>query len=128
MTGLGDLYFQALNIRTPTRKFSIASGLAFQLPTATEGDPFQERVWSVLKEIPFGDTTTYGEIADRLGDRTQARAVGQAVGRNPLSIIVACNRVVGRDGKLKGYAGGLERKRSLLELEAPSPVEAGTLF
>ncbi len=100
----------------------------FELPTATEGDPFQERVWAILGEIPFGETTTYGEIAERLGDRTQARAVGRAVGRNPLSIVVGCHRVVGSDGKLTGYAGGLERKRSLLALEAPSPVEAGTLF
>jgi methylated-DNA-[protein]-cysteine S-methyltransferase len=100
----------------------------FELPTATEGDSFQERVWSILREIPYGETTTYGEIAELLGDRTQARAVGQAVGRNPLSIIVACHRVVGGNGNLTGYAGGLERKRSLLVLEGPSPVEAGTLF
>jgi methylated-DNA-[protein]-cysteine S-methyltransferase len=100
----------------------------FELRTATHGDSFQERVWAILKEIPFGGTTTYGEIADRLGDRTMARGVGKAVGGNPLSIIVGCHRVVGRDGKLTGYAGGLERKRRLLELEAPSPVEAGTLF
>ena len=77
------------------------------------------------EEIPFGETTTYGEIAEKLGDRTLARSVGQAVGRNPLSIIVGCHRVVGKDGKLTGFAGGLKRKRALLELEAPSPVEAG---
>ena len=100
----------------------------FELPTAMSGDPFQERVWALLAEIPFGETTTYGEIADRLGDRTQARRVGQAVGRNPLSIIVGCHRVVGKDGKLTGYAGGLERKRFLLELEEPSPAVAGKLF
>lgn len=100
----------------------------FELPTATNGDEFQERVWAVLREIPFGETTTYGEIAERLGDRTQARMVGRAVGSNPLSIIVGCHRVVGKDGKLTGYAGGLERKEFLLELEAPSPVEVGRLF
>ena len=107
----------------------LAGGRAsFELRTATDGDAFQERVWAILREIPYGETTTYGDIAGRLGDRTLARTVGQAVGRNPLSIIVGCHRVVGKDGKLTGYAGGLERKRSLLELEAPSPVEAGTLF
>lgn len=100
----------------------------FELPTATRGDSFQERVWAILREIPFGETTTYGEIAERLGDPTQARAVGKAVGSNPLSIIVACHRVVGKDGTLTGYAGGLERKRALLELEEPPPVEAGQLF
>jgi methylated-DNA-[protein]-cysteine S-methyltransferase len=100
----------------------------FDLPTATDGDDFQERVWAILREIPYGETVTYGEIAERLGDPIRARAVGQAVGRNPLSIIVGCHRVVGKDGRLTGYAGGLERKRMLLALEAPSPVEAGTLF
>lgn len=100
----------------------------FELPTATSGDDFQERVWARLKEIPFGETVTYGEIAERLGDRALARKVGQAVGRNPLSIIVGCHRVVGSDGKLTGYAGGLERKRALLELEAPAPELAGKLF
>jgi methylated-DNA-[protein]-cysteine S-methyltransferase len=101
---------------------------SFELPTASAGDDFQEEVWEILRAIPFGETTTYGEIAERLGDRTQARAVGQAVGRNPLSIVVGCHRVVGKDGKLTGFAGGLERKRFLLELEAPVPAEAGKLF
>ena len=110
------------------REYLSGDRTSFELPTATAGDDFQERVWARLREIPFGETTTYGEIAERLGDRTQARAVGRAVGRNPLSIIVGCHRVVGKDGKLTGYAGGLERKRRLLGLEAPSPVEAGTLF
>jgi methylated-DNA-[protein]-cysteine S-methyltransferase len=110
------------------REYLAGERTSFELPTATDGDEFQERVWEILREIPFGETTTYGEIADRLGDRTQARAVGRAVGRNPLSIIVGCHRVVGKDGKLTGYAGGLERKRSLLELEGSSPVQAGTLF
>jgi methylated-DNA-[protein]-cysteine S-methyltransferase len=110
------------------REFLAGERTTFELPTATAGDSFQERVWALLREIPFGETTTYGEIAERLGDRTLARSVGRAVGRNPLSIVVGCHRVVGKDGKLTGYAGGLERKRSLLNLEAPSPIEAGTLF
>jgi methylated-DNA-[protein]-cysteine S-methyltransferase len=89
----------------------------FALPTALSGDAFQRRVWNRLGEIPYGETMTYGEIARELGDPTLARAVGGAVGRNPLSVIVPCHRVVGKDGKLTGYAGGLERKRFLLELE-----------
>ena len=100
------------------REFLAGDRTEFELPTATAGDSFQERVWAILREIPFGETATYGGIAERLGDRTLARQVGQAVGRNPLSIVVGCHRVVGKDGKLTGYAGGLERKRSLLELES----------
>ena len=93
---------------------------AFDLPTEARGTPFQHRVWDVLLEIPFGRTMSYGEVATRAGRPGSARAVGHAVGRNPLSIVVACHRVVGRDGKLTGYAGGLERKRFLLELEQPT--------
>jgi methylated-DNA-[protein]-cysteine S-methyltransferase len=89
----------------------------FALPTALSGDGFQRRVWDRLAEIPYGETTTYGEIARELGDPTLARAVGAAVGHNPLAMIVPCHRVVGKDGRLTGYAGGLERKRLLLELE-----------
>jgi methylated-DNA-[protein]-cysteine S-methyltransferase len=89
----------------------------FELKTATVGDDFQRRVWELIDRIPYGETTTYGEMARELGDVTLARRVGGAVGRNPLSIVVPCHRVVGKDGKLTGYAGGLERKRSLLELE-----------
>ena len=90
---------------------------SFDLPIATHGDLFQERVWAILREIQFGEATTYGDLAHRLGDRSLARDVGQAVGRNSLSIVVPCHRVVGKDGSLVGYAGGLERKRALLERE-----------
>jgi len=100
---------------------------AFDLRTATRGDAFQERVWALLKEIPFGETTTYGALADALGERTLARSVGEAVGRNPLSVVIPCHRVVGKDGRLTGYAGGLQRKRFLLELEEPALVKAGRL-
>ncbi|WP_405070445.1 methylated-DNA--[protein]-cysteine S-methyltransferase [Kribbella sp. NBC_01510] len=89
----------------------------FDLPTVLRGDEFQRRVWSILEEIPYGGTTTYGEIAARLGDNAQA--VGKAVGQNPLSIVVPCHRVIGKNGSLTGYAGGLERKQFLLELEEP---------
>lgn len=101
---------------------------SFQLETATDGNPFEERVWALLREIPIGETITYGDLAERLGDRSLAQAVGQAVGHNPLSIVVPCHRVVGRNGKLTGYAGGLKRKQFLLELEEPAPVKSGKLF
>ncbi|HWA53263.1 MAG TPA: methylated-DNA--[protein]-cysteine S-methyltransferase [Solirubrobacterales bacterium] len=90
---------------------------AFELETAVVGDDFQRRVWTLIDRIPYGQTTTYGEMAAELGDPALAREVGGAVGCNPLSIVVPCHRVVGKDGQLTGYAGGLERKRALLELE-----------
>lgn len=74
-------------------------------------------VWALIAEIPYGETTTYGELAARLGDGISAQQVGAAVGRNPLSIVASCHRVVGRNGKLTGYAGGIARKRYLLDLE-----------
>ena len=85
------------------------------------GTDFQRRVWHALLEIPYGETTTYGNIARRLGCRS-AQAVGQAVGRNPIAIIVPCHRVVGSDGSMTGYAYGLERKEYLLALESKSPA------
>jgi methylated-DNA-[protein]-cysteine S-methyltransferase len=106
------------------RQYLTGDREALDLPTATHGDAFQERVWTLLKEIPYGSTTTYGEIAARLGDRSMAYQVGQAVGRNPLCVIVPCHRVVGRGGRPTGYAGGLKRKQLLLDLE--TPVEAKT--
>jgi methylated-DNA-[protein]-cysteine S-methyltransferase len=89
----------------------------FELATTVAGEEFQRRVWELIDRIPYGETTTYGEMAQELGDPALAREVGAAVGRNPLSIVVPCHRVVGKGGKLTGYAGGLERKRFLLELE-----------
>ena len=89
----------------------------FDLDTAAEGDEFQRRVWALLAEIPYGQTRTYGELATELGDPFAARSVGAAVGSNPLSIVVPCHRVVGKDGALTGYAGGMKRKRFLLDLE-----------
>jgi methylated-DNA-[protein]-cysteine S-methyltransferase len=100
----------------------------FDLPTAPVGDEFQQAVWAMLRGIPYGATTTYGALALRLGDRNLARRVGNAVGRNPLSILVPCHRVVGASGSLTGYAGGLERKRFLLELERADVVAQGRLF
>jgi methylated-DNA-[protein]-cysteine S-methyltransferase len=89
----------------------------FELPLAPLGTGFQHRVWDLVRQVPYGDTATYGSLAGRLGDGTTAQDVGAAVGRNPLCIVVPCHRVVGRDGKLTGYAGGVARKRHLLELE-----------
>ncbi|HEY5222210.1 MAG TPA: methylated-DNA--[protein]-cysteine S-methyltransferase [Microbacteriaceae bacterium] len=102
--------------------------ISFALSTETHGDPFQERVWALLNDIPFGTTTTYGELAERLGDKSLAQQVGKAVGQNPLCIFVPCHRVVGKNGKLTGYAGGLKRKQFLLELEEPAEVQAEKLF
>ncbi|GAA4157252.1 methylated-DNA--[protein]-cysteine S-methyltransferase [Gryllotalpicola daejeonensis] len=98
----------------------------FTIATMATGDAFQHAVWEEISRVPYGQTTTYGTIAATLGNPNLAQRVGQAVGHNPLSIIVPCHRVVGSTGKLTGYAGGLERKRHLLALE--SPVPEATLF
>jgi methylated-DNA-[protein]-cysteine S-methyltransferase len=90
----------------------------FDLPLDPHGEDLQQRVWSLVRQVPYGETSTYGELARGLGDGTSPQEVGAAVGRNPLSVLVPCHRIVGRGGKLTGYAGGLERKRALLELEA----------
>ncbi len=95
---------------------------AFDLPLAPRGDAFQRRVWDLVARIPYGRTRTYGTLARQLGDPALAQRVGGAVGRNPLAIIVPCHRVVGADGRLTGYAGGLDRKRRLLDLESPALV------
>lgn len=100
----------------------------FELPLAPKGESFQQSVWRLLLEIPYGQTTSYGAIAAALGDPGLAQAVGGAVGRNPVSIIIPCHRVVGSDGKLTGYAGGLERKIFLLEHEEPAEATASRLF
>lgn len=89
----------------------------FDLPLAAEGTPFQRRVWEALSAIPYGETVSYGELARRIGQPTASRAVGLANGRNPISIVVPCHRVIGSSGKLVGYGGGLERKQTLLALE-----------
>jgi methylated-DNA-[protein]-cysteine S-methyltransferase len=90
----------------------------FELELAPAGNGFELRVWAALREIAYGETVSYGEIARRIGAPTAARAVGLANGRNPISVIVPCHRVIGADGSLTGYGGGLERKRYLLDLEA----------
>jgi methylated-DNA-[protein]-cysteine S-methyltransferase len=99
----------------------------FDLPAVAQGNNLQRRVWQALIEIPHGETRSYGQIAEQLGLRHVVRAVGAAIGQNPLLVVVPCHRVIGADGKLTGYAGGVERKRQLLDLESPALV-AGRLF
>jgi methylated-DNA-[protein]-cysteine S-methyltransferase len=89
----------------------------FELPLAPRGTPFQLRVWTALRGIPYGETASYGEIARRIGRPGAARAVGLANGANPLPIVVPCHRVIGQSGALTGFGGGLPTKRALLELE-----------
>lgn len=100
----------------------------FSVPTAARGDAFQQRVWERLRKIPFGETRSYGDVGRELGDPGLARAVGSANARNPIGIVVPCHRVIGSDGSLTGYAGGLERKQFLLHLEASVSERASTLF
>jgi methylated-DNA-[protein]-cysteine S-methyltransferase len=90
----------------------------FDIPLRMQGGPFEREVWAELLQIPYGETASYGEIARRVGKPHASRAVGAANGRNPIAIIVPCHRVIGSDGTLTGYGGGLERKRALLDLEA----------
>jgi methylated-DNA-[protein]-cysteine S-methyltransferase len=94
----------------------------FDLPLAAEGTEFQQRVWAALRTIPYGATASYGEIAGRVGSPKASRAVGLANGRNPIAVVVPCHRVVGADGSLTGYGGGLPAKRTLLDLEAGLPL------
>ncbi len=110
------------------REYLSGKRTRFDLPIALAGGPRQRRIWELLLDIGYGETTTYGELAAQLGEGATAYEVGQAVGRNPLSIVVPCHRVVGKNGALTGYAGGLKRKRFLLDLEAPVPAAAGRLF
>ena len=98
---------------------------AFELPLKVNGSEFDRRVWELLSGVPYGETTTYGELARSLRAETEPRDVGAAVGRNPLCIIIGCHRVVGATGKLTGYAGGLARKRALLEIEHAGALRAG---
>jgi methylated-DNA-[protein]-cysteine S-methyltransferase len=108
----------------------------FDLPLDARGDEFQHRVWDRVAAIPYGHTVTYGELARELagelaggrGGPVLAKDVGAAVGRNPLSVVVPCHRVVGKDGRLTGYAGGLARKRFLLDLEATASRRPARLF
>jgi methylated-DNA-[protein]-cysteine S-methyltransferase len=116
--------WQADPASTPLRECALQLGeylegarRQFELPLVPQGSEFQRRVWIEIARIPFGETLSYAELATRAGAPGAARAAGAATGRNPLSIIVPCHRVVGSDGSLTGYAGGIERKTRLLRLE-----------
>jgi methylated-DNA-[protein]-cysteine S-methyltransferase len=100
----------------------------FDVPVDAAGSPFQERVWRLISQIPYGTTVSYGELARELSGRNTAQEVGAAVGRNPVSILIPCHRVVGAGGGLTGYAGGLRRKRILLDLEQDVAGRSARLF
>jgi methylated-DNA-[protein]-cysteine S-methyltransferase len=100
------------------------SNKPFAVPLDAQGTPFQQAVWRTLLDIAAGSTSTYAAVATRAGSPRAVRAAGAAIGRNPLSIIVPCHRVLGRDGSLTGYAGGLPRKQALLRLEGALPAAA----
>jgi methylated-DNA-[protein]-cysteine S-methyltransferase len=107
--------------RTATRElgeYFAGKRTAFDVPLAPEGTAFQRDVWSAIRGVPFGGTMTYAELARRCGRPSAVRAVGAATGRNPLTVVVPCHRIVGSGGALTGYAGGLPRKRALLDLES----------
>jgi methylated-DNA-[protein]-cysteine S-methyltransferase len=98
-------------------EYFAGSRTRFNLPLSFDGTPFQRRVWEALREIPYGETITYAELAARIGSPNACRAVGGANAKNPLSVVLPCHRVIGSDGSLTGYAGGEERKRWLLDFE-----------
>jgi methylated-DNA-[protein]-cysteine S-methyltransferase len=101
---------------------------SFELPLAAAGTPFQQAVWDALREIPYGETWSYADVALHIGKPRAVRAVGAANGRNPLPIVVPCHRVVGANGMLTGYGGGLENKRILLDLESGALTGAESLL
>jgi methylated-DNA-[protein]-cysteine S-methyltransferase len=98
-------------------EYFVGERTAFELPLAPSGTDFQLRVWEALRDIPYAETINYGQLALRIGNIKASRAVGLANGRNPISIVVPCHRVIGANGSLTGYGGGLDRKRTLLDLE-----------
>jgi methylated-DNA-[protein]-cysteine S-methyltransferase len=116
-TGWREASAPLADARRQLEEYFAGDRTTFDIPLAAEGAPFEREVWHALEEIPYGETVSYGEIARRVGQPTAARAVGTANGRNPIAVIVPCHRVIGADGSLTGYGGGLERKRLLLELE-----------
>jgi methylated-DNA-[protein]-cysteine S-methyltransferase len=107
-------------------EYFAARRIEFDVPVTLAGSPFQRTVWAALRDIPYGETASYGQLAERIGRPTAARAVGLANGRNPISIIVPCHRVVGATGDLTGYGGGLERKRHLLDFERHGGTRASS--
>lgn len=115
-------------IKQQLSEYFAGTRTVFDLDLAPIGDEFQVRVWERLKAIPYGETRSYGQIATELGDKSLAQKVGEANALNPLAIVVPCHRVIGADGRLVGYAGGLERKEFLLHLENPNRPLKQALF
>jgi methylated-DNA-[protein]-cysteine S-methyltransferase len=105
------------DVRAQLDEYFAGSRTSFDLALRASGNALQRAVWELIAAIPYGATRTYGELAGDLGDRSLAQAVGAACGRNPLPVVVPCHRVVGADGSLVGFGGGLDRKRFLLDLE-----------
>ena len=139
-SGLSKLFFGVPADAVPTGSHPLLEALEHQLaeywqgrlrtfsvPLDLQGSPFQQRVWQSLLTIPWGKTRTYFEQARSLGDPNAIRAVAAANGRNPVAIVVPCHRVIGSDGSLTGYAGGLDRKKFLLDLEGWTPFGQGSL-
>ena len=116
------------DVRRQLEEYLAGERREFDLPVDAAGSPFQERVWQLISQIPYGTTVSYGELARELGGGTTAQEVGAAVGRNPVSILIPCHRVVGASGGLTGYAGGLRRKRTLLDLEQDVAGRSARLF
>jgi methylated-DNA-[protein]-cysteine S-methyltransferase len=105
-------------VRAQLDEYFTGRRTTFDLPLAPHGTAFQRTVWQALLDIPYGATVSYGELADRIGRPTAARAVGLANGKNPIGVIIPCHRVIGSTGALTGYGGGIDRKRRLLTFEA----------
>ena len=124
--GSGDAARILGDARLQLEEYFAGARRAFDLPLAVQGTSFQRRVWDALRGIPFGETISYLELARRVGDPRAVRAVGGANGRNPVSIVVPCHRVIGADGSLTGFGGGIERKRWLLAHEGA--LEGPDLF
>lgn len=124
--GTGDPLLDAATAQLA--EYFAGSRSAFDLPLHPIGDDFQRAVWQAIAEIPYGTTVSYGSIARRLGGVGLSQAVGAATGRNPIAVVIGCHRVVGADGSLTGFGGGLDRKRFLLALEESAETKASRLF
>jgi len=113
------------DVETQLHEYFSGERRSFDVVLEPRGTPFQQRVWQALREIAYGETMRYGELAERIGRPAAARAVGAANGANPIAVIIPCHRLIGANGALTGYAGGVERKQALLDLEARSYAAAG---
>ena len=105
------------SVKEQLERYFAGEAVQFDVPIAAQGTPFQQSVWHALTTIPYGETWSYAQLADAIGNPKAVRAVGLANGKNPVSVIVPCHRVIGKNGKLTGYAGGVERKQRLLAIE-----------